>query len=89
MQSLIPILLDGRKSPDRLDPFGSRSRRMEDYLLGEKELVEREERTGYLYLEYKKRESSQYITTGIGLQARRYGRLNFWGFVINDNGGSA
>ena len=85
MQSLIPILLDGRKSPDRLDPFGSRSRRMEDYLLGEKELVEREERTGYLYLEYKKRESSQYITTGIGLQARRYGRLNFWGFVINDN----
>ncbi len=30
MQSLIPVLLDGRKSPDRLDPFGSRARRMED-----------------------------------------------------------
>lgn len=39
MQSFIPVLLDGKKSPDRLDPFGSRSRRMEDYLLGEKEVV--------------------------------------------------
>jgi uncharacterized protein (TIGR02680 family) len=85
MQSLIPLLLDGRKSPDRLDPFGSRSRRMEDYLLGEKELVDRDERTGYLYLEYKKSSANQYVTTGIGLQARRHGSLNFWGFVINDN----
>ncbi|MDD4337770.1 MAG: hypothetical protein PHH46_10385, partial [Firmicutes bacterium] len=39
MQSLIPVLLDGRKSAERLDPFGSRERRMEDYLLGEKEIV--------------------------------------------------
>ena len=50
MQSLITVLLDGVKSPDRLDSFGSRSRRMEDYLLGEKEIVNRDERTGYLYL---------------------------------------
>lgn len=84
MQSLIPLLLDGRKSPDRLDPFGSRSRRIEDYLLGEKELVERDERTGYLYLEYRKG-ANQYVTTGIGLRARRHRSLNFWGFVINDN----
>lgn len=46
MQSFLPVLLDGKKSPDRLDPFGSRARKMEDYLLGEKEVVEREERTG-------------------------------------------
>lgn len=44
MQSFIPVLLDGRKSPDRLDPFGSRARKMEDYLLGEKEVVDRDER---------------------------------------------
>lgn len=85
MQSLITVLLDGVKTPDRLDSFGSRSRRMEDYLLGEKELVNRDERTGYLYLEYKRRASAQYLTTGIGLQARRGSSLDFWGFVITDN----
>ncbi|HHY15930.1 MAG TPA: hypothetical protein GX521_07635, partial [Firmicutes bacterium] len=35
MQSLIPLLLDGNKSPERLDPFGSRARQMQDYLLDE------------------------------------------------------
>ncbi len=85
MQSILPILLDGRKSPDRLDPFGSRARKMEDYLLGEKEIVDRDERTGYLFLEYKREDTNQYITTGIGLQARRYKNLNSWYFVITDN----
>jgi uncharacterized protein (TIGR02680 family) len=85
MQSLITVLLDGVKSPDRLDSFGSRSRRMEDYLLGEKEIVQRDERTGYLYLEYKRQQTEQYLTTGIGLQARRNSHLDFWGFVLTDN----
>jgi uncharacterized protein (TIGR02680 family) len=85
MQSLVTVLLDGVKSPDRLDSFGSRSRRMEDYLLGEKEIVQRDERTGYLYLEYKRQKTGQYLTTGIGLQARRNGNLDFWGFVVTDN----
>lgn len=85
MQSLIPVLLDGKKSPDRLDPFGSRARRMEDYLLGEKDVVDRDERTGYLYLEYKREKKPQYLTTGIGLRARRSAEMEFWGFVILDN----
>ncbi|MBE1556537.1 TIGR02680 family protein [Sporosarcina limicola] len=85
MQSFLPILLDGKKSPDRLDPFGSRSRRMEDYLLGEKEITNREERTGYLFIEYKKENTNQYITTGIGMQAKRNRPLKSWGFVITDN----
>jgi uncharacterized protein (TIGR02680 family) len=85
MQSLITLLLDGVKSPDRLDSFGSRSRRMEDYLLGEKEIAGRDERTGYLYLEYKRQQTEQYLTTGIGLQARRNSNLDFWGFVLTDN----
>lgn len=85
MQSFIPVLLDGRKSPDRLDPFGSKARRMEDYLLGEKEIVDREERTGYLFIEYKKQGAEQYITTGIGMQARRNKGLKSWYFVITDN----
>ncbi len=85
MQSLIPLLLDGRKSPDRLDPFGSRARRIEDYLLGEKGVVDRDERTGYLYLEYKRQRTDQYLTTGIGLRAKRESNLEFWGFLILDN----
>ncbi|GAB6171201.1 TIGR02680 family protein [Paradesulfitobacterium aromaticivorans] len=85
MQSLITVLLDGKKSPDRLDPFGSRARRMEDYLLGEKEVVEQDERTGYLYLEYTRPGRGQYLTTGIGLRAKRQSSLEFWGFVLLDN----
>src|SRR5699024_444925 len=85
MQSILPILLDGRKSPDRLDPFGSRARKMEDYLLGEKEIVDRDERTGYLFLEYKRENTNQYITTGIGMQARRHKNMHSWYFVITDN----
>ena len=85
MQSLITVLLDGKIAASRLDPFGSKDRRMEDYLLGEKEIVQRDERTGYLYLEYKRANSDQYITTGIGMKAKRGSNLDFWGFVILDN----
>ena len=35
MQSVIPLLLDGNMSPERLDPFGSRDRKMTSYLLEE------------------------------------------------------
>ncbi|MCD8506440.1 MAG: hypothetical protein LRY37_05250 [Alkalibacterium thalassium] len=85
MQSFLPVLLDGSTRPERLDPFGSRARRMEDYLLGEKEVTGLEERTGYLYMEFKRQETDQYITIGIGLKARRGAQLTFWGFVITDN----
>lgn len=85
MQSFIPVLLDGRKSPDRLDPFGTGARKMSDYLLGEEEVAGRDERTGYLFLEYKMAGSEQYITTGVGMQARRYKDLKSWYFVITDN----
>ena len=53
MQSFIPLLLDGNMRPERLDPFGSRARKMENYLLEEND--EREERTGYLYMEMKRK----------------------------------
>ncbi len=85
MQSLITILLDGVKRADRLDSFGSRARRIEDYLLGEKEISNYEDRTGYLYLEYKREHSDQYLTTGIGLHARRgSSKVDFWGFILQN-----
>lgn len=85
MQSLLPVVLDGKKSPDRLDPFGSKARRMEDYLLGEKEVTGRDERTGYLYLEFCKPYTNQFLTIGIGLRAKRNAQMDFWGFSIQDN----
>jgi uncharacterized protein (TIGR02680 family) len=85
MQSLVTVLLDGIKRADRLDSFGSKSRTMDDYLLGEKEISDYDERTGYLFLEYKRENSDQYITTGIGLHARRgSSKVDFWGFILQN-----
>lgn len=82
MQSFIPLLLDGNMRPERLDPFGSRARKMENYLLEEDD--EREERTGYLYMELKRPESGEYLTLGIGIRARKNKKLEPWYFCITD-----
>ncbi|MCR4430926.1 MAG: TIGR02680 family protein [Tepidanaerobacteraceae bacterium] len=84
MQSFIPLLLDGNKSPERLDPFGSRARRLEDYLLGEESVSGVDERTGYLYMEFKRQNAESYMTVGLGLKARRGQSLDSWGFIILD-----
>lgn len=84
MQSFIPLLLDGNKNPERLDPFGSRARRLEDYLLGEEDVSGVEERTGYIYMEFKRQNAESYITVGLGLKARRGQGLDSWGFIILD-----
>ena len=84
MQSLLPTLLDGKTDPTRLDSFGSRARKMEDYLLGEEQVSKIQERTGYLFLEFKRKEQESYLTVGIGLQAKRGGTLGKWYFGITD-----
>ena len=80
-QSFIPFVLDGDRTPSRLDPFGSSDRRMEYYFLGEEG---KEESTGYLFLEFKKSGSEEYRTIGIGQKAKRGKSMDFWGFVILD-----
>lgn len=82
MQSFIPLLLDGNMRPERLDPFGSRARKMDNYLLEEDD--GREERTGYLYMEMKRVECEEYLSLGIGLRARRNKKLESWYFCITD-----
>lgn len=82
MQSFIPLLLDGNMRPERLDPFGSRARKMENYLLEEGD--GREERTGYLYMEFKRTESEEFLTLGMGMRARRNKKLESWYFCITD-----
>ena len=82
MQSVIPLLLDGNMSPERLDPFGSRDRKMSSYLLEEDD--GRDERTGYLYLEFKRKESDTWLTVGMGIRARRGKPLDKWYFSVSD-----
>ncbi len=81
-QSFIPFILDGDRTPSRLDPFGSSDRRMDYYFLGE---TDQNDVTGYLYLEFYKKETNQYKTIGIGQRARRGMQgLGFWGFILSD-----
>ena len=80
-QSFIPFMLDGDLRPYRLDAFGSKDRKMAYYLLGE----EKEESTGYLYLEFIKPERKLYRTLVVGLRARRSNSaVEFWGFCLSD-----
>lgn len=79
-QSFIPFILDGDRTPSRLDPFGSGDRKMEYYFIGEEG---KDESTGYLFLEFKK-DPEKYCTVGIGQRARRGAPMTFWGFVLND-----
>lgn len=80
-QSFIPFILDGDRSPSRLDPFGSSDRKMEYYFLGDN----KDDSTGYLYLEFRKEETNEYRTIAIGQNAHRGRPMSFWGFVITDN----
>ena len=82
MQSIIPLLLDGNMSPERLDPFGSRDRKMSGYLLEEND--ERDERTGYLYLEFRREASDTFLTIGMGMRARRGKPVDKWYFSLTD-----
>jgi len=85
MQSFLPLVLDGDKRPWRLDPFGSKDRKIEYYLLLD-ENSGITDRTGYLYLEFYHLAQDRYLTVGIGLRARRnVPGVSFWGFAITDN----
>lgn len=83
MQSFIPLLMDGNMRPERIDPFGSKERKMANYLLDEED--DRDERTGYLYMELKRLEAETYITFGIGMRARKNKKMDTWYFYIHDN----
>lgn len=80
-QSFIPFVLDGDRTPNRLDPFGSSDRRMEYYFLGEEG---KDDVTGYLYLEFYHEEKKEYRTIGIGQRAKRGKPMDFWGFIVLD-----
>lgn len=82
-QSFIPYILDGDRQPSRLDPFGSKDRKMSWYLLGDPENG-KEESTAYLYLEFIKPECKKFRTIGIGMNAKKGGTMKTWGFCLMD-----
>lgn len=84
MQSFIPLILDGNKSPDRLDPFGSKERKIEDYIIGDAESIQKEESTAYLYMETFLKEENKYITIGLGFRGRKGKPVDSWGFSLKD-----
>lgn len=84
MQSFIPLILDGNKSPDRLDPFGSKERKIEDYIIGESDSIQKEEATSYLYMETYNESNDKYITIGLGFRGRKGKPVDSWGFALKD-----
>lgn len=80
MQSFIPLILDGNKSPKRLDTFGSTDKHIEYYLLGDN----KDEATSYLYMEFYDDSLDKYITIGIYLHTRRGRNVDFCGFCLKD-----
>ena len=85
MQSFIPLILDGNKLPSRLDPFGTKEKRIEDYILGPSDSEQKEDAISYLYMETYNEEKNKYITIGMGFHARKGRPTDFWGFSLNDN----
>lgn len=80
-QSFIPLLLDGDKRPSRIDPFGSNARKIENYILVSEE---DDDRISYLYMEFVKPQSNNYITIGMGLRGRKGKTLESWYFILKD-----
>ena len=50
------------------DPFGTKSRKIENYLLTDDKI---EDRIAYLYMQFKKEDSNTYMTIGMGLRAKK------------------
>lgn len=88
----IPVLLDGRTEPARLDPAQSRDRFLHYYLLGadgaeagNPDVFRYEARTGYIALEFYHTADQRFLTIGMGVSASRSSPrriTDWWGFLL-------
>lgn len=86
LELLLPFLLDADLRPERLDPFGERSRSMRWNLLGE----DGASGLGYSWLEFGRLEGRvpRFVTIGAGLRATRSGAaVDRWFFVSHGRRG--
>lgn len=73
VEVLLPFLLEGRMQPSRLDPFGTRSRKMHYNVLHEGN-ADHQSAIAYVWLEFGRvgdDGAPEYATIGAGLRARR------------------
>lgn len=86
VEVLLPFLLEGRLHPSRLDPFGTRSRKMHYNILPPD--ADAASAIGYVWLEFARRDDDgrdRYATIGAGLKARRSSDgVESWFFVVHD-----
>ncbi len=83
MVSAFPLLFDGNKNAERFDTFGSRDRKIEEYVLPSNS--DMPENTSYIYMEFFRKDINKYLTIGIGLRAVKNRSMDFWGFALTDN----
>jgi uncharacterized protein (TIGR02680 family) len=68
LEVLFPFLLDGRIEPRRLNPFASEDRTMKSNVLYRGQ----EQSHAYVWMEFHRPDSGEYVTIGIGLRAQKY-----------------
>ncbi|MEY2514347.1 MAG: hypothetical protein QOJ89_1705 [bacterium] len=85
LELLFPFCLDGDIRPQRLDPFASTAKDMKWNLVGS---GEREQRVGYVWLEFERIAASgetETVVAGIGLRASRtLPEVTRWHFVARN-----
>ncbi|GII06041.1 TIGR02680 family protein [Planobispora takensis] len=68
LEVLFPFVLDGRIDPKRLNPFASEDRTMKSNLL----FRGNDTGLGYVWMEFRHRDTGQSVTVGVGLHAQRH-----------------
>jgi uncharacterized protein (TIGR02680 family) len=68
LEVLFPFVLDGRIDPKRLNPFAAEDRTMKSNLL----YRGMDNAVGYVWLEFRHRDTREAVTVGIGLHAQRH-----------------
>jgi uncharacterized protein (TIGR02680 family) len=80
LEVLFPFVLDGRIDPKRLNPFAAEDRTMKSNLL----YRGMDNAVGYAWLEFRRRDTNQAVTVGIGLHAQRHRDTPLrWHFVAD------
>lgn len=86
VEVLLPFLLEGSMQPNRLDPFGSRSRRMHFNLLHDGN-ADQQSAVAYVWLEFGRLDEDgtpRFATIGAGLKARRSSdQVESWFFTTD------
>jgi hypothetical protein len=84
LELLLPFVLDGNSSAQRLDPFAQSAKEMHWNVVG---CLDAEQRVGYVWIEFERFDAAgdvDRVTAGIGLRAHRaQPKVHRWYFVVD------